>query len=80
MPIYEYACEACGHEFELLIRGETTPRCPDCAEERVIRKLSLPRVHSEASRERGLAAARKRDQAAGNDRMHERIEYESNHD
>lgn len=80
MPIYEYACDDCGHEFELLVLGSRTPACKECGSEALTKKLSLPRVHSEASRQRGLSAARKRDQKLGTDRMHERVEYESNHD
>ena len=30
MPIYEYACHQCGHEFEALIRQSTVPECPSC--------------------------------------------------
>lgn len=30
MPIYEYACHQCGHEFEALVRQSTVPECPDC--------------------------------------------------
>jgi putative FmdB family regulatory protein len=30
MPIYEYACRGCGTAFELLVRGQETPRCPQC--------------------------------------------------
>ena len=38
MPIYEYACLACGHEFEKLQRiSEVAPPCPLCASE--VRKL-----------------------------------------
>jgi putative FmdB family regulatory protein len=32
MPIYEYACRACGHRFEhlLLPAARTDPACPEC--------------------------------------------------
>lgn len=31
MPIYEYGCEACGNEFELMQRiGADAPPCPSC--------------------------------------------------
>ncbi len=30
MPIYEYSCTACGHEFEELVRGDEKPVCPSC--------------------------------------------------
>jgi putative FmdB family regulatory protein len=40
MPIYEYACEACDHQFELIQRvGAPVPEsCPSCGEPHV-RKL-----------------------------------------
>ena len=31
MPIYEYACGACGHRFERLVRGAEPSTCPACA-------------------------------------------------
>ena len=31
MPIYEYSCDACGVEFDKLVRmGAPTPPCPEC--------------------------------------------------
>jgi len=30
MPIYEYRCERCQHEFEELVYASDTPRCPAC--------------------------------------------------
>jgi putative FmdB family regulatory protein len=31
MPIYEYACAACGHLFERIMKvGEMAPACPVC--------------------------------------------------
>ena len=41
MPIYEYACKACGHEFETLVLGETKPECPSC-QSRDLERLALP--------------------------------------
>ncbi|MGR6035733.1 MAG: FmdB family zinc ribbon protein [Candidatus Nitrosoglobus sp.] len=40
MPIYEYRCEACGHEMELLqkIADEPLLQCPSCGEDQ-LRKL-----------------------------------------
>lgn len=33
MPIYEYVCEACGHEFEKLVKvNAALPDCPECQE------------------------------------------------
>ncbi|MDQ3935558.1 MAG: zinc ribbon domain-containing protein, partial [Actinomycetota bacterium] len=40
MPIYDFACEACGHEFEELIRGDEAPPCPRCGAPEPRRLLS----------------------------------------
>jgi len=34
MPIYEYRCDACGHEFEQIqkISEDSLQECPDCGE------------------------------------------------
>lgn len=29
MPIDEYACSDCGHEFEALVHSSTDPECPN---------------------------------------------------
>lgn len=40
MPIYEYACQACGHEFETLVRSTDVPHCPSCESTTLAKKLS----------------------------------------
>lgn len=30
MPMYEYRCNACQAEFEMLVRSSTVPACPQC--------------------------------------------------
>ena len=44
MPLYEYACSACGHRFEKLIRtvssGEPDITCPHCQEQEAERLVS----------------------------------------
>lgn len=33
MPIYEYACDSCGHEFEKLQKiSAPAPECPSCGD------------------------------------------------
>ena len=49
MPIYEYTCDSCGHEFELLIRGSQRPECPECGKARLTKKFSVPAAHSSDS-------------------------------
>ncbi len=44
MPIYEYACRACGREFEELVRGpadEAELACPACGSAELERRLSV---------------------------------------
>ena len=41
MPIYEYACQDCGAAFELLVRSDTTPKCPTCASTHLDKQLSV---------------------------------------
>ena len=41
MPIYEYACRACGHEFETLVRAAETPSCANCSSAELDKKLSV---------------------------------------
>ena len=40
MPIYEYICQACGHEFELLVMGSERPACPGCDSKKLEKKFS----------------------------------------
>lgn len=80
MPIYEYVCDDCGNDFELLVLGSDTPACPACDSEALSKQLSLPKVKSAKTRGKAMRAAKKRDAKQGETQMRERIEYESNHD
>ncbi|MEI8031430.1 MAG: zinc ribbon domain-containing protein [Comamonadaceae bacterium] len=41
MPIYEYACNDCGHKFETLVRSGTVPECPTCHSPKLDKLLSV---------------------------------------
>jgi len=41
MPIYEYHCPSCGHDFETLVRGDTRVMCPGCGGARLDRRMSV---------------------------------------
>lgn len=45
MPLYEYACQSCQQEFELLIRGDEKPVCPECKSKKLTRLLSVVSGH-----------------------------------
>ena len=80
MPIYEYSCKSCGNEFEALVRGEKVPSCPSCESKELDRLLSLPRIKSETTRDLAMRAAKKRDSAQGQERVHAQMQYEQSHD
>lgn len=80
MPIYEYSCKQCGHEFEALVRGGRVPRCASCGSEELERILSLPAVKSDETHARALGAAKRRDAAQAKDKAHEQLKYERSHD
>lgn len=42
MPIYEYKCDACGHDFEVLQKISDAPltRCPECGAEALKKLIS----------------------------------------
>jgi len=41
MPIYEYACRGCGHQFETLVRSGAVPECPNCRSIELQKQLSV---------------------------------------
>jgi len=41
MPIFEYSCRACGHEFETLVRAAEAPSCTGCGSAELDKKLSV---------------------------------------
>ena len=58
MPIYDFHCRACGHEFEALVRpqDQEPPRCPSCQSVDLERLLSSFAV---STAEKTQAAAKK---------------------
>jgi putative FmdB family regulatory protein len=80
MPIYEYCCRSCTHQFEALVRGAATPACPECNGQDLDRVFSLPAIASAATRSVIKRETRQRDRAQAVDRIHEQRNYEKNHD
>ena len=50
MPLFEYTCDECSTNFELLIRGNETPTCPLCQSTLLDRKFSIPVAHTGGDR------------------------------
>jgi putative FmdB family regulatory protein len=61
MPIYEYACRQCGHNFESLVLHNSPPaECPVCHAGDPEQLISLCGMSTESSRQTNLAAAHRR--------------------
>lgn len=65
MPIFEFQCRSCGHQFEHLVlpwlqKAGETPECPTCHAKDVEKMLSICAISSEATRQSSLQKARKR--------------------
>lgn len=41
MPIFEYICQECDHEFEALVFGREKAECPKCHSKRLTPQLSV---------------------------------------
>lgn len=80
MPIYEYTCRSCTHQFEALVRGSKVPVCPECQSKDLERLLSLPAVKSDTTRALALRAAKRRDSSQAKEREHAQRQYEASHD
>jgi putative FmdB family regulatory protein len=50
MPLYEYECQQCHHQFELLVRAQTEPCCPSCQSHDLQKQLSVFAVGAESPR------------------------------
>lgn len=42
MPMFEYRCTRCGHEFEELVFGDKNPVCPACHADATEKLISKP--------------------------------------
>ncbi len=51
MPIYEFVCGECGHEFEKILSfsATATPACANCGTENVERQMGRPAIHFKGS-------------------------------
>lgn len=53
MPIFEYICQQCKHEFEALVYGRDKAECPKCHSKKLSPQLSVFAVSAKS----GSAAA-----------------------
>ncbi len=81
MPIYEYKCQKCGHEFEALIRPPATTKaaCPKCKSQALEQQLSAFAVNSQERAQSALKAARKDNEKTLRDQRIARAEEIQHH-
>lgn len=81
MPIYEYQCCGCGHQFEFLVLPSSpAPECPECSDHELTRLISLCAVSSESTQQAHLKAARKQATRVHKDKQYEEHKAIHHHD
>jgi putative FmdB family regulatory protein len=58
MPLFDFRCRSCSHEFEALVRPGGTPACPECQNADLDRLPSTFAPSSEGMRRSALTTAR----------------------
>ena len=79
MPLYEYECRGCHHQFEQLVRTGDTPHCPKCQGQALDRLLSQVSVSSENTRQLHFNRARTAAKRVQRDKDMAQFEYEKKH-
>lgn len=46
MPLYEFVCQECRHEQELLVRSDEQAACEKCGSDHLSKLLSVPAAHA----------------------------------
>lgn len=51
MPIYEFICQSCNHEFEQIqsFSDNSVPTCAKCGSNNVVRRVGRPAIHFKGS-------------------------------
>jgi putative FmdB family regulatory protein len=81
MPLYDFRCRGCGHEFEALVRpGDDGAACPACKGRDVERLLSTFAVSYAEKTQAAARDSRKRQIASRKDALIAEEEYRQKHD
>jgi putative FmdB family regulatory protein len=57
MPLFEYVCSDCKHEFEALVMGSRKPECPACHSKKLEQQLSVFAARSSSGTSSARASA-----------------------
>ena len=80
MPIFDYHCQTCGHDFEAIVRGSSPAACPSCQGTALERQISLFSVSSASTRKASLKIARQEHQKGKKDQVIAHQEAVRRHD
>jgi putative FmdB family regulatory protein len=81
MPIYDFHCKGCGHEFEALVRAQDPAvTCPSCKGGDVEKLLSSFAVSSAEKTAAAAMDSRKRQIRANKDKIVADEEYRKEHE
>ena len=58
MPIFEYICQECQHEFETLVFGRDKAKCPKCQSQKLSPQLSVFAMSAKIARLRARLDSR----------------------
>jgi putative FmdB family regulatory protein len=57
MPIFEYVCSQCNHEFEAIVYGKDKAECPKCHSKKLQPQLSVFAVSAKGASSSAPSAA-----------------------
>jgi len=80
VPLFDFRCRACDHEFEALVRAGDTPLCPSCGNRDLERLLSAFAVNTAEKRQAAAKQSRQRQIAKRKDAIIADEEYRQKHD
>lgn len=79
MPIFDYKCRECGHQFEKMVRNNEKASCPSCSATELEQLLSVPGISTQKSRDHTMGIARKAANEIRKEKAHAQREYERNY-
>jgi len=80
MPLYDFVCRTCRHEFEALVRPHEAPECPECHSSDLERLPSGFVASSEEGRQKAAAASRRQQVKGRRDQLVAEAEYRKQHE
>jgi len=81
MPLYDFHCTKCEHEFEALVRPQDpAPKCPACQSTAIAKLLSAFALHTDDRHQAAVKDSRRRQVKANKDKLVADEEYRKEHE